>query len=84
MVYEQTYAQHAAMARSSAQAHGLDDCIHYAPNALSRADALYKIANESGLPWWENKGGSPFLLADGRMVIVCGPIWFFEPRPVTS
>lgn len=76
-----TYAQHAAQARSAARAIGLHDCIHYAPDATSRADALYALANESGLDWWANKGGNPFLLADGRMVVVCDLAWFFEPLP---
>jgi hypothetical protein len=75
---ELTYEQHAAQARASARAIGLHDCIHYAPNWSKRADALYAIANESGLAWWENKGGNPYLLPDGRMVVVSDHAWFFE------
>lgn len=73
-----TYEQHAAKARAAARAAGAADCIHYAPNWSQRADALYAIANASGLPWWANGGGGPCLIEDGRMVLVCDGYWFFE------
>ena len=61
-----TTEQHAARARAAAKAVGCADCIHYAPNWQRRADALYAAANEAGI-----SAGSPYLLADGRMVVVC-------------
>ena len=61
-----TVEQHASKARIAARAAGCADCIHYAPNWARRADALYDAAKAEGvIP------GSPFLLADGRMVVVC-------------
>lgn len=76
---EMTFAQHAEQARRMAKRAGAFDCIHYAPNKTTRADALYAIANESGIAWW-NEGGNPYLIADGRMVVACASVWFFEPK----
>jgi hypothetical protein len=59
-----TKAQHANLARANAKARGLDDCIHYAPNALQRADALYDAINADGMCPGDTLG----LLPDGRMV----------------
>lgn len=81
-----SYDAHAMQARFKARSLGLHDCIHYAPEWRSRADALYTIANEAydqhGVCWFKNGGGSPFLLEDGRMVIVCDGIWFVELKGV--
>lgn len=79
-----TYEQHAAQARSWARLLGLHDCVHYAPNYAARADALYALANASGLRWWESKDASPYLLSDGRMVVVSDLAWFAELKPHTS
>jgi hypothetical protein len=69
-------AQHAAKSRARARARGLADCIHYAPNACMRADALYAAANASVLPWWN--GALVGLLSDGRMVLTSDVVSFFE------
>lgn len=78
-----THAQHAEQARTRVRALGAADCIHYAPNWSARADALYDQANllwtEQGLEWLKNGGGSPALLADGRMVVICEDVWLVEP-----
>ncbi len=77
------YASHAAIARRSAKAMGCADCIHFAPDWSRRADALYAIANASGIEWWANGGGNPYLLDDGRMVVVSPLAWFVEPSTPT-
>lgn len=84
------FAEHASRARGWAKARGLADCTHYAENRNSRADALYALANASGIKWWEGDCG-PALLPDGRMVVISPLVSFVElprgrqaPRPDAS
>jgi hypothetical protein len=78
---ELTYEQHAAQARARLAPLGLD-CIHYAPNWSTRADALYALANASGVSWWRTldgrPDGNPGILPDGRMVVASEIVWFVE------
>jgi hypothetical protein len=65
------FEAHAAQARARCRAQGLADCMHYAENATSRADALYaRLAEFGDYPGAGCVG--PGLLADGRMV--CGGV----------
>jgi len=63
----------ALRARIAAREAGAHDCIHGAPDACERADALYLVAREHGV-----SPGSPYLLADGRMVMTSRDVWFAE------
>jgi len=63
----------ARRARIAAREAGAQDCIHGAPDACERADALYQRAREHGV-----SPGSPYLLADGRMVMTSRDAWFVE------
>jgi hypothetical protein len=77
-----TYAEHAERSRYRARLAGCTDSIHYAPDWAARADRLYAIANESGTAWWSGEGG-PFLISDGRMVLIGDGVWFFETKGAT-
>lgn len=79
MVTATEYAASAARARELCRARGLADCIHYAPDWAPRANALYKIANDSGVDWWRDEHAGPGLLADGRMVLDSDAACWFEP-----
>ena len=63
----------ALRARIAAREAGAHECIHGAPDACERADALYLVAREHGV-----SPGSPYLLADGRMVMTSRDVWFVE------
>lgn len=80
-----TFAQHADQARRSVRAQGAADCIHYAPSWGARADALYEVmkawqSEEMAAGLTIDKAGSPALIADGRMVVMCERVWFFESK----
>lgn len=73
-----TVAEHAARARRLCVARGLAAEIHYAPRATARADALYRIADATGLKWWRGGDELVGLLADGRMALVTEVVSVFE------
>lgn len=72
------FTAHAAQARQRCRSAGLADCIHYAENAARRADALYALANASGLPWYDYRESGPGLLTDGRMALISPVACWFE------
>jgi hypothetical protein len=68
-----TVAQHADQARAKARARGFADSIHYAPDSLVRAEALYRRVDALGHAVPHFVG----MLADGRMVVIaqnCDPM----------
>jgi hypothetical protein len=82
---EMSIEAHAAKARANAKAAGAHDCIHFAPEWRSRSERLYEAAKEAyeshGVHYWEGPAGAnPYLLKDGRMVVVCNTIWFVEVK----
>lgn len=75
MAREMSFAEHAAVSRSRLRAIGLDDCMHYAPDATRRADALYARLNAAG-DWPLDVG----LRADGSMVAIGNTMSVLEVR----
>jgi hypothetical protein len=76
---EMSFEEHASLNQRKARAIRPDwDCVHDAPCATQRLDALYAYATSLDLPWWEGLQG-PFLMGNGRMVLVCNSACIFEP-----